>query len=158
MEYSPIVICGFPGIGKSCVAHDRISISDSDSSEFSWMWDKENPLKRVRNPLFPHNYGAQIEKFVKGIEYEYILVSSHKVVRDELKRRGIRYIVVAPRRYLKSEYLARYLKRGSTMEFIFNLNDKWDEFIDDIEEEDAPVIWLESRQYLSDVIAGGWNG
>ena len=151
-QYSPIVICGFPGIGKSRVAHDRLSISDSDSSEFSWMWDKENPMMRVRNPEFPQNYGARIEKFVTGFEYEYILVSSHQVVRDDLKYRGIRYIVVAPRRCLKSEYLARYLKRGSTMDFIETLNEKWDEFIDGIENEDAPVIWLEAGQYLSDVI------
>jgi hypothetical protein len=38
------------------------------------------------------------------------------------------------------------------MDFIFTLNDKWDEFIDGIEEEDAPVIWLESGQHLSDVL------
>ena len=154
MEYSPIVICGFPGIGKSRVAHDRMSISDSDSSEFSWMWDKEKPFKRIRNPQFPKNYGDRIEKFVKEIQYEYIFVSSHQSVRDELKRRGIRYIVVAPKRSLKSEYLARYLKRGSTMDFIETLNEKWDEFIAGIENEDAPVIWLESGQYLSDVIGG----
>lgn len=152
MEYSPIVICGFPGVGKSCAAHDRMSISDSDSSEFSWMWDKENPLKRVRNPEFPFNYGERIEKYVKEIQYEYILVSSHKAVRDELRRRGIKYLVVAPKRNLKSEYLIRYLKRGSLMDFIENMNEKWDEFIDGIEEEKAPVIWLESGQHLSDVL------
>lgn len=154
MDYSPIVICGFPGIGKSCVAHDRMSIEDSDSSSYSWMWDKEEPHKRVRNPEFPQNYADSIEKKVKGIEFEYILVSSHIDVRAELKRRGIRYIVVAPKRHLKSEYLIRYLKRGSTMDFIQILSGKWDEFIDGIESEDAPVIWLESGQYLSDVIGG----
>ena len=153
MDYSTMVICGFPGVGKSCVAHDRMSIEDMESSEFSWMWDKENPVKRVRNPEFPVNYGERIEHLRSGVGFDYLLVSSHKAVRDELKRRGIRYIVVAPRRELKSEYLARYLKRGSLMDFIVRLNQDWDEFIDSIESDDAPVIWLESGQYLSDVIS-----
>lgn len=154
MEYRALVICGFPGIGKSCIAHDRMSIEDLDSSAFSWMWDKKEPYKRIRNSEFPYNYGERIENLRKEVEFEYLLVSSHEAVRKELKRRGIRYLVVAPRRELKSEYLIRYVRRGSTMDFIENLNNKWDEFIDSIENDDAPVIWLERGQYISDVIGG----
>jgi hypothetical protein len=116
------------------------------------MWDKREPWKRVRNPDFPVNYVDVIEKAVKGIEYEYILVSTHKIVREELKRRGIKYIIVAPKAHLKSEYLARYLKRGSTMEFVERMYAEWDDFIGSIIADDAPTIWLESGQYLSDVI------
>ena len=152
MEYRAMVICGFPGVGKSCAAHDRMSRVDAESSEFSWMWDKKEPVKRIRNPEFPYNYGERVEHLLKSVEFEHILVSSHDVVRKELRRRGIRYLVVAPRRELKSEYLTRYLKRGSTMDFIEILNRKWDEFIDSVENDDAPTIWLESGQYLSDVI------
>lgn len=147
-----IVICGFPGVGKTCAAHDRVSVYNLDSSSFSWMYDEKNPVEQIRNPDFPNNYVEEIKKLYNEFRYEYILVSTHHVVREELKRSGIKYIVVAPKRALKSEYLIRYIRRGSPMEFIEALNERWDEFLDGFEKEDAPVIWLESGKYISDIV------
>lgn len=41
-----IVICGFPGVGKSCAAHDRMFVRDLESSSFSWMYDEQNPREK----------------------------------------------------------------------------------------------------------------
>jgi hypothetical protein len=110
-----IVICGFPGVGKSCVANNRKNIIDAESSAYSWSLDFEHPENGFkRNPAFPSNYIQSIKGFID--KYEYVLVSSHKEVRVALGKEGIPYIIVAPKRELKNEYLIRYLQRGNEMD------------------------------------------
>lgn len=147
-----MIICGFPGVGKSCVASNRENIVDLESSAFSWIYDPVNHPNggRVRNPNFPLNYINAIRSAQEN--FEYILVASHKAVRDALEAEGIPYIIVAPRKELKNEYLKRYLQRGSEIEFIELLNEKWDEFLSDIATADVPVIWLDKGEYMSDVL------
>lgn len=153
MSKKAIIICGFPGVGKSCVANNRTNILDAESSAFSWKVDPEHPEKdMVRNPDFPDNYIRYVEKNMAIYACDVVLASSHGEVRNELKMRGIPYIIVAPRRELKNEYLIRYLQRGNNIEFIELLNDKWDAFLDEIERDGAPVIWLGSGEYMSDVL------
>lgn len=79
------------------------------------------------------------------------LLSSHKEVRDELKRRGIRFIAVCPKMDCLSIYLARYLKRGSSYEFMLDIIQNWYEYIHDMMNEDV-VIQLEGGQYLKDIL------
>jgi hypothetical protein len=146
-----MIICGFPGGGKSCVATNRIHILDLESSAFSWVFDPINhPEGRVRNANFPANYIKAIRNAKEC--HGYILTASHQVVRDALKAEGIPYIIVAPKRELKNEYLIRYLQRGNEIEFIELLNEKWDAFLDGIENDGAPVIWLDKGEYMSDVL------
>ena len=146
-----MVICGFPGVGKSCVANNRANILDAESSAHSWIWNPENLEKgRERNPEFPANYIRYIKENME--RYDVVLVSSHQDVRDALKAEGIGYIIVAPMLYLKNEYLIRYLQRGSGIEFIELLNEKWDEFLDDLLKDEAPKIWLDTGEYLKDVL------
>lgn len=147
-----IIICGFPGVGKTTAANNRRNILDAESSAFSWTFDPESTDARKRNPAFPENYSKFLLDSVE--EYDYILASSHKAVRDELKAIGAQYIIVAPRRELKNEYLIRYLRRGSDINFIELLNEKWDDFLTDIENDGAPVIWLEAYNGLSDLLNG----
>lgn len=88
-----MVICGFPGIGKTFTVqnwiYSNIKIYDSDSSNFSWI-DK-NDHSKGRNPDFPTNYIKSIDN-----ENSVVLTSSHKEVRDALKAAGINYYVVYP--------------------------------------------------------------
>lgn len=151
-----IIICGFPGVGKTSAANNRRSILDAESSAFSYKWDTEPPFGRERNSEFPKNYIDFLQE--NESEYDVVLASSHRVVRDELKYAGMQYIIVAPKRELKNEYLIRYLQRGSDIDFIELLNDKWDEFLTDIENDGAPVIWLSSKEYLSDVLGRAYVG
>ena len=145
-----IVICGFPGVGKTCVANNRTNILDAESSAFSWTFDPENTEVRERNSAFPLNYIEYIRGNME--KYDIILASSHKAVREALTAEGIPYIIVAPYVTLKNEYLKRYLQRGSDIEFIELLNEKWCDFVDDIYRDGAPVIWLGAGEYLSDVL------
>ncbi len=146
-----IVICGFPGVGKTMVANNRSNILDAESTAFHWIFDPVTPESMVRNPAFPQNYRAYLQE--NSLRYDFILSATHKEVRDELKRRQEKYIIVAPKRELKNEYLIRYLRRGSDIKFIELLNEKWDEFITDIENDGAPVIWLDAGRTLADIIS-----
>ena len=146
-----IVICGFPGVGKTSVANNRTNILDAESSAFSWNWNPEDLEKgRERNPEFPANYIRFIKENMD--RYDVILASSHQAVRDALKAEGIGYIIVAPYPTTKNEYMIRYLQRGSDIEFIDQLYYSWNPFIEDLVNDGAPLIWLEDGKYLSDVL------
>lgn len=140
------VISGFPGVGKSVLAQrEDIQILDSDSSKFSWIEEG------VRHPDFPANY---IEHILDNMgKADYIMVSSHKVVRDALRVNEIPYTLVYPSIELRKEYVNRYFARGNEDVFISFMDMSWYTFIRDIETETFPaLIKLESGQYLSDVI------
>lgn len=148
----PIVICGFPGVGKSwtAVEHKKaVATIDLDSSSFSWEDGENGP---ERNPHFPYNYADKIQELRLDGGYEFILVSSHKSVRDVLKKRGVPYIIVAPHMSERNEYMKRYIRRGSDAKFIYNLYNNWALFLDDISKDGAPVVWLNENEFLIDVL------
>lgn len=148
-----MVICGFPGVGKSAVANNRTNILDAESSAFSWIWNPENIEKgRERNPEFPSNYIRYIKENME--RYDVILVSSHDVVRDALKAEGVDYIIVLPTIFEKNEYMRRYLQRGSGYDFIAMMDKKWVDFTESIMDDDAPKIWLGGGEYMADVLGG----
>lgn len=140
------VISGFPGIGKSYLFNrSDLKVLDSDSSLFSWI------EKGVRHPDFPNNYMQHIlDNLGKA---DYILVSSHDVVRQALKEHKIEYTLVYPSGEFKEEYISRYKGRGNDEGFINFIGSKWNEFIEDIEKETFPkLVKLEKDQYLADVL------
>lgn len=146
-----IVICGFPGIGKTCAASNRSNILDAESSAFSWIWNVDIPEKgRERNPDFPGNYIKYIKENME--KYDVILASSHQAVREALKAEGVQFVIVAPLPTLQNEYMIRYLERGSSVDFIEQLYENWATFINDLCNDGAPIIWLEKGMYLTDVL------
>lgn len=71
-------------------------------------------------------------------------VSSHKEVREALKKLTDDFLVVYPAKYLKEEWIRRCSLRGSSPEFCQKIADYWDEWIDDIEDDVyLPVIRLD---------------
>lgn len=131
-----IYISGFPGVGKSFLTTKYPEIADSDSSKFA----KDN---------FPINY---IE-YITSNKVHVQLISSHKSVREELQKRNINYYLVYPDITLKEEYIKRYINRDSATDFILFIQDNWELFIKEIEEETFPeLVKLEAGQYLSDIV------
>ena len=159
MSKKPIIICGFPGVGKSCVANNRINILDAESSAFHWRYDPEHPENgRERNPDFPGNYIAYIKENMERYELDVILVATHKAVRDALKAEGIKYIVVAPFNDMLclNEYMKRYVQRGNDIDFMVSLCKNWDAWLAELalesDLEGIPMIRLSDKEYLSDVL------
>ena len=145
------IISAFPACGKSTYYKNYSQYSkdstglrlgldskilDSDSSLFSWIYDENGNKTDVRNPEFPNNY---IEHIKKHMETEDIIfVSSHKVVRDALKKENIPYHLVYPIKDMKDEWMRRFKERGNDESFIKFQDEHWDEFIDDMDNETYP--------------------
>ena len=154
-----MVICGFPGIGKTFTVqnwiYSNIKIYDSDSSNFSWI-DK-NDHSKGRSPDFPANY---IE-YIKSIDNEnsVVLTSSHKEVRDALKAAGIDYYVVYPNleSFGKDFYLDRIRRRENGINsnsFVSLIAENCEDWIRDIEEttNKENIIAINKNVKLEEVI------
>lgn len=144
-EHRPIIISGYPGIGKSYLSEKTrlithgifdFEISDSDSSHYSWTIDEAG--NKIRNPEFPENYIQHIKDLMKTSQI--ILVSTHKQVRDAMDEAGIDYYIVYPEKeFPKSEYMERFRKRGSSEEFIKVQDENWDKWIDDLDNDQVHI-------------------
>lgn len=127
-------------------------ILDSDSSVFSWLYDPYT-LKKTdrRNPEFPNNYIEHIKN--KMNTEDIIFISSHKQVRDALKEFNIPYTLVIPRRELKDEWIERFRSRGNTKEFIDNVIQNWDNWMDELYTDRCElVVRLNSGEYIDKAI------
>lgn len=147
------IISGFPGVGKSYLFDNNMNLTilDSDSSQFSWIKDRDGNNTKERNPNFPENYIQHIKDNVGMVDI--IMVSSHKVVRDALKENNIDYILVYPSKPLKLQYLDRYKQRGNDDNFINMIDNNWEGFIYEIENETFPTkLRLWNNEYLGDIL------
>lgn len=154
------IISGFPGIGKTSARHVasglHVVILDMESTPYAWVYDYfDLDEPRKRNPNFPKNYVDALELFVKKGDYTYILISSHEEVRSELRKRGIKYLIVAPKNTaeMKNEYCKRYLRRGSDIGLISKIYREWDEMFESIKADPSLCVWLDSGEYLADVLS-----
>jgi hypothetical protein len=134
-----LVVSAFPGCGKTHLFNtsDKV-ILDSDSSKF----DKTN---------FPQNYIQHIEYNIG--KCDIILVSSHLDVRKALSESLINYTLIYPEIELKKEYIDRYIKRGSPQSFIDLLNNNWENWINEMDNQiGCEKIKLKKGEFLSDVL------
>lgn len=111
---------------------NKIDILDSDSSTF----DKKD---------FPNNYIEHIKENIGKVDI--IFVSSHQVVRNAMKENDIKYSMYYPAKRRKKEMLELYKMRGNNEDFIWFLENNFDFFIDNIENEeiDGNKVRLENE-------------
>lgn len=148
---SNYVICGFSGVGKSTAEQKHKNVVDFESSAYSHFFDTEHIIGE-KNPEFPRNYiDALCELMDEGRENIY-LISCHEEVRKELADRGIDYIIVLPTYDQKNEYLKRWLRRGSSIEFVTMMNKRWDSMFISCEKDNSTKIFLDSGEYIDDVL------
>ena len=147
------IIAAFAGCGKSTFTKEATlhgkKVLDLDTSLYSHFIDTSG--QKIPNPFFIENYENAIKRNLEN--YDYILIGTHKEVRDMLRKNNIKYTLVYPNIHLKSEYLVRYLYRGDNNSFILGIVDNWDKFIVQMMSEEYPSkIELKSNEYLYDVI------
>lgn len=137
-------ISAFPGTGKTTAVAlleaQGFKVKDSDSSKH----DKA---------AFPDNYVTEmLDVRAKG-KYDFIFVSSHAEVRAKMRERGIEFLLVYPSYVLKDEYLRRYAERGSSPEFIANMEQNWDTYLESCKDDQAPQYELTAAgEFITDVI------
>lgn len=129
------VICAFPGLGKSTFTkkhngENGLVILDSDSSDFSWVWNLNHTRKsNVRNLDFPNNYIKHIRDNLDSADI--IFVSTHKEVVDALLKTDIEFEIVLPSSTRKEELLKLYKDRGSDNEFINKMDENWNKWLNE---------------------------
>lgn len=140
-----VLISAFPGTGKSFYTkhakkyYPRNWCTDSDSSKF----DKSK---------FPENYITHIKNKIES-NTQYIFISSHKIVRDALVNNNLDFVLVYPDMSLKQEYIERYKLRGNNEDFIKLLENKWEEWINECQEQEGCLhVVLKSNQFIKDVL------
>lgn len=137
------VICGFSGIGKSTLSSLGGEYVDFESSLF----DRERfPVNYIDSLCILMNTDIQI-----GRGDRTYLLSCHDSVRRELKKRNIPYIIVMPDEDMRNEYVKRWFKRGSSIEFISKMYNDWHNMIKSCIDDGSPVIFLGEREYLADL-------
>lgn len=111
-----LVICGFPGIGKSYyhqTAQREFTTSDADVSSYSRTTIGRT---KVPNPDFPLNYIEHIRNNAGVVDL--IFVSTNWHVRSAMEANKIPYVLVFPEPAAEAEYLSLYESRGSRPDFI----------------------------------------
>ena len=157
----PMIIAGFPGVGKSMAANlfgtadteNENFCIDLESSYFHWIVDKDG--NKHLHPEWPANYINAIKMLLfetRGLEkyknLKYVCISTHKDVLNALSDQEIEFCIVAP--LSKENTIDRYKRRGSSEEFIQKLDENWDIFMNDLDSYNMPVI--KTDEYLYDIL------
>ena len=106
-----MIVCGFPGTGKSMMA--KLS---------QWVDLESTPFKK--NWLLY----AEVAKHMSDSGYT-VMVSTHEEVLNALEQIEANYTVIIPPITDKDIYLHRYKMRGNTHDFIQLINENWQRWI-----------------------------
>lgn len=157
-----LVICGFPGVGKSYIYDlyrgDCNYVCDSDNSKRPWCYDTVTGCKRGCNPSFPQIYIDHIKSILsKENPPVYIFISTYPEVIKALNDSEIDFFIVFPKMGLKDEYMARYIDRGSPCEFTGLMSKMWAQFVTDCYDATkldhcVGFVALESGQTMVDAL------
>lgn len=109
-----MIICGFPGVGKSTLAKFSNWI-DLESTPFEKDWIRY----------------AKVAKHMNDNGYN-VMVSTHPQLLEQFEQMEVRYTVVIPSISDLKIYLNRYNKRGNDESFIALLEKEWDNWLRDI--------------------------
>ena len=144
-----MIIIGYQGIGKSTLAGKNGCI-DLESGNF-WFYDEETKQKmRHSNWYIPY---CQIANHLSEQGYT-VFVSSHEVVRNELKKSDQRVIVVCPDLHLKDEWIKkledRYEYTGLEKDFkaFKNAFDRYEENIKELLYSGFDTYAIDSMDYV----------
>lgn len=154
--YWPVVIAGFPGVGKTYAAEHSeewgMKIVEVETSPFLWINDEDGLLRR--NPEYPENYYKEVmSHLTNGQNVDVILVDAHSMIQQVLMKHGVRFVTVYPRDICREEYLRRYIRSGKPFPFVDTINENWDSIIDDAKErakKGQDISFLGSDCYLDE--------
>lgn len=130
--YWPVVIAGFPGVGKTYAAEHSaqwgMKIIELDHSQYLWTPGLCGKLQKNTN--YPENLCEEVLKYLKaGQSVDVILVDSHTEIQRALRKYKIPYVLVYPKMECKEEYLRRYIRSGKPFPFVDTISGSWEELI-----------------------------
>ncbi len=139
MAKNGVLIASFCGTGKSYLCK---KYPQSYSEIECWNYRKGD---------FPNNYVKDIISHLG--KAKYLFISTDPNVLKELNKLGIEILLVYPDSKLRNEYLDRFLERNSPYDFIGVLMKHWNEWLNELKEQDyCKHIMLKNEQYLKDIL------
>ena len=145
-----MIICGFPGVGKTTAAKERDDVIDVESSDYHY-----DPTDHLISLSWPRNYINKLADLNRTYPDKYILASCHKEVRKELDKRGVDYIIVVPDIFIRWWYKLLYIKRKNSASFINNVMRNWDKWIWEIDHQHKhAVVHLGVGEFMTDLLNG----
>ena len=156
---SALIISAFPACGKTTffeLYQDKAVILDSDSSQYSWVWE-DGINTGVRNSEFPQNYIEHIQS--QRDRADIIFVSSHQSVRKAMRDANIPYVLVYPDISLDDVWVERCIKRGNSLDFVKNLQNNWQEWIESCAEDEfaTKFVLRHPMDTQQDISTLNWN-
>lgn len=158
---SAIIISAYPACGKSTYfkKHSKYAeggkgnrkILDSDSSEFTWIYDEDGNKTDQRNPDFPNNYLEHIKENMD--KQEIIFISTHDSIIEALEKEGIPFVLIYPNQDMKSIFIDRMKERGNTEAFIKDQSKNWSKRISALDKSKYPKKFKLTRngyKYIKD--------
>ena len=155
-----MIIAGFSGIGKTTLATlYPQSVVDFVCMPYKYKVDDNEVFTKASKASFDYEFifGWEVN-YVKAIKEnmsnnKILLIPSDFRVLSLLENEDIQYILCYPKREAKEIYHKRYIERGNTQYFIDIFIGRWDDFLDNLENDSyGRHIILEPDQSLSDDI------
>lgn len=154
--YWPVVISGFPGVGKTYAAEHSeewgMKIVEIEPSQYLWTPGEDGKLQKNTN--YPENLCAEVMRYLKaGQSVDVILVDAHTAIQKALHRNHIPFVSVYPKLECKEEYLRRYIRSGKPFPFVDTISGSWNELIEDGKtraKNGQSTIFLGSDSYLDE--------
>lgn len=159
------IIAAFAGVGKSYVGKKYNNVLDLESTYYKWLEDgvahlteeeRKGNKNRVLNPSWPQNYIDEILK--QKDNYDIVLIQlSHARLKNELifeyfEKNKIEYYVARPK-LTGWKYIEQRLKdRGNTEEFIRQVRDNFNIFIEEFSKEKYNQIIIDDGEFLEDAL------
>lgn len=112
-----MIVCGFPGTGKSMMAKSSRWV-DLESTPFEKDWERY----------------AKVAKHMSDNGYT-VMVSTHRELLAMFEQMEVSYMVIIPPITDKEIYLHRYDMRGNSYDFIRQLDTNWQQWISEIIEK-----------------------
>jgi len=158
-----VILACFAGSGKSYAAKiwkDSGQINDLESSQYQWIYPEGTDLSdvealkgisdKIRNPMWPLNYIYAIKESWQN--NRVTLISMQKEIRDILDYEAVDYILIYPSYDQKEIYIERYRERGNQENFIKLLETNWENWLDDLMDDENPKTVISAGENVSDVI------
>lgn len=143
-----MIYVGYQGIGKSSLASKDTGYIDLESGN---LWYKNEDGEDRRDS---HWYKLYVNFAIHLAEQGYnVFVSSHKIVREELNKRGADFVVICPDKSLKDEWLTklhiRYMVTDKIKDYkaYMNAKEMFDDNIDDLMQE-KHVHLIKDKDYI----------
>jgi len=159
------IIAAFAGVGKSFIRKKYENILDLESTYYKWLEngvanlteeERKGNKNRVLNPNWPQNYITEILK--QKDNYDIVLIQlSHERLKNEqifeyFNENKIEFYVARPNlsgwKYIED----RLRTRGNTEEFINQVKDNFEIFIEEFSKPQYNQIIIEDGEFLENAL------